>query len=193
MKQALKMLAAVLVLGLAAWGETLPAGTHVTVRLGSALSSASARPGETWEGTLARDVIVNGQTMAKAGTPVKGVVVNAKPSGRLKNPGVLSLRLTSISINGTPTAVHTATVTRQGQSHKKSNAEKIGGGAAAGAVIGAIAGGGKGAAIGTAAGGAAGTGAAAYTGKKDVVFPAESALSFTVVRTALSARSARHK
>ncbi len=182
MRNALKMLAALLVLGLAAWAETLPAGTHVTVRLGSELSSATAKPGETWHGTLARDIIVNGRTMAKAGTPVRGVVASAKPSGRLKDPGVLSLRLTSISINGTPTAIRTTPVTRQGQSHKKSNAEKIGGGAAAGAVIGAIAGGGKGAAIGTAAGGAAGTGAAAYTGKQDVVLPAESALSFTVVR-----------
>ena len=193
MKQALKVLAAVLVLALATWAQSLPAGTHVTVRLGSALSSATAKPGEAWVGTLARDIIVNGRTIAKAGTPVRGTVVSAKPSGRLKDPGVLSLRLTSISVNGTPTAIRTAAVTRQGESHKKSNATKIGGGAAAGAVIGAIAGGGKGAAIGTMAGGAAGTGAAAYTGRKDVVLPAESALSFTVVRTSSFGRNAGRK
>ncbi len=182
MRNAGKILVAMLALAMASWADAPPAGTHITVRLGKSLSSATARTGEAWEGTLARDLIVNGRTMAKAGTPVKGVVVNAKPSGRLKDPGMLSLRLTSISVNGTPTAIRTAAVTRQGQSHKKSNAEKIGGGAAAGAVIGAIAGGGKGAAIGTAAGAAAGTGAAAYTGKMDVVLPAESALSFTVER-----------
>jgi hypothetical protein len=54
----------------------------------------------------------------------------------------------------------------------------IGGGAAAGALIGALAGGGKGAAIGAAAGAGAGTAGAAFTGNKDIVLPAESALSF---------------
>jgi hypothetical protein len=54
----------------------------------------------------------------------------------------------------------------------------IGGGAGAGALIGALAGGGKGAAIGALAGGGAGTAGAAFTGNKNIVLPAESALSF---------------
>jgi hypothetical protein len=41
-----------------------------------------------------------------------------------------------------------------------------------------LAGGGKGAAIGAAAGAGAGTGGAAFTGNKEIVLPAESALSF---------------
>ena len=53
-----------------------------------------------------------------------------------------------------------------------------GGGAALGGLIGGLAGGGKGAAIGLAAGGGAGAGGAAFTGNKDIVLPAESALSF---------------
>ena len=67
-----------------------------------------------------------------------------------------------------------------GKSHTKSNATKIGGGAAAGAIIGAIAGGGKGAAIGTVAGAGAGTGVAAATGKQEAVIPAEHAITFTI-------------
>ena len=47
-----------------------------------------------------------------------------------------------------------------------------------GALIGSLAGGGKGAAIGALAGGGAGAGGAAFTGNKDIVLPAESALSF---------------
>jgi hypothetical protein len=47
-----------------------------------------------------------------------------------------------------------------------------------GAIVGAIAGGGKGAAIGAATGAAAGTAGAAATGKKNVVFPAETLLQF---------------
>jgi hypothetical protein len=58
----------------------------------------------------------------------------------------------------------------------------IGGGAGAGAVIGALAGGGKGAAIGAAVGAGAGTAGAAFTGNKNIVLPAESAVSFNLLK-----------
>ena len=67
----------------------------------------------------------------------------------------------------------------KGKSHTKSNVTKIGGGAAAGALIGGVAGGGKGALIGTAAGAGAGTGLAAATGKEEAVIHAETAIAFT--------------
>ena len=114
--------------------------------------------------------------MAKAGSPVKGKVTYVNRSGRLHKPGALTLRLTSI--NGE--TVYSSRVSRQGKSHTKSNATKIGGGAGAGALIGAVAGGGKGAAIGAAAGAGAGTGVAAATGKQEVRIPAESVLTFTI-------------
>jgi len=72
----------------------------------------------------------------------------------------------------------------KGKSHTKGNVEKIGGGAAAGALIGALAGGGKGALIGTAVGAGAGTGVAAATGKEEAVVPAEAALTFTTTSAA---------
>jgi len=155
---------------------SIPAGTRVTVRLGSTINSGSAHAGETWHGTLARSVVVNGETVARAGEEVAGKVTRAKSSGRLHAPGQLTLRLTSI--NGRH--VSSSGYFRKGKSHTKSNVTKIGGGAAAGALIGALAGGGKGAAIGAGAGGAAGTGVAAYTGKEEAVIPAESAMTFTV-------------
>ncbi|HEV3316565.1 MAG TPA: hypothetical protein VG488_06330 [Candidatus Angelobacter sp.] len=162
---------------------TVPAGTRVTVRSGSSLSSGTAQSGQTWEGSLANDVVVNGQTVARAGDRVTGKVTNAKSSGRLHAPGILTLRLTAI--NGEP--VSSSPYGRRGKSHTKSNVTKIGGGAAAGALIGALAGGGKGAAIGTLAGGAAGTGVAAYTGKQEAVIPAESVMTFTVTGSSTSA------
>jgi uncharacterized membrane protein len=72
----------------------------------------------------------------------------------------------------------------EGKSHVKSNVTKIGGGAAAGALIGALAGGGKGALIGTAVGAGAGTGVAAATGKEEAVVHAETAITFTTTRNA---------
>src|SRR5437016_3814607 len=80
----------------------------------------------------------------------------------------------------------------KGQSDTKGKVEKIGGGAAAGALIGGLAGGGKGAGIGALAGGAAGTGVAAYTGKEEAVVPAEAAITFTATGTG-KAKARKHK
>lgn len=173
----LMMLAMVLMIAASgAFANTIPAGSHATVRLNTSLSSATAHKEEAWSGTLTSDILAHGKVVAKAGAPVKGKVTYVNRSGRLHKPGALSLRLTSI--NGE--TVYSSRVSRQGKSHTKSNATKIGGGAGAGALIGAVAGGGKGAAIGAGAGAAAGTGVAAATGKQEVRIPAESVLTFTI-------------
>jgi hypothetical protein len=187
-----KALAVVLALSLGALAR-IPAGTPLTVRLTSEITSRSARSGQTFHGTLARSVVVKGKTIARAGAPVAGVVAHAKPSGRLHAPGELSVRLTSITLNGERVALSTSLVSTKGKSHKKGNIEKIGGGAAAGTLIGAVAGGGKGALIGAAAGTAAGTGLAAATGKEEAVFHAEQALTFRVRSSSVQSRSSRRR
>lgn len=157
---------------------TVPAGTPVQVRLQQTVSSNQSTVGQEFTGVLAEPLVVNGQTLAPKGANVWGKVATARPSGRLKTPAALYLRLTAVEIKGKRHAVTTRLAGRTGQSHKKRNIEMIGGGAGVGAAIGAIAGGGKGAAIGAAAGAGAGTGAAAATGKKDVVYPVETLLTF---------------
>jgi hypothetical protein len=156
--------------------DTLPYGTHVAVRLGSRLSSATARTGQTFEATVARDVVVHGKTLVKAGSPAKVKVTYAKSSGRLHKPGVVTIRLASVDGN----RVTSTAVSAKGKAHTKSNVTKIGGGAAAGALIGGLAGGGKGALIGAGAGTAAGTGVAAATGKEEAVMSSESVRVFTI-------------
>jgi hypothetical protein len=155
---------------------TIPSGSHATIRLNTSLNSGTAHTGEVWGGTLTHDIVEHGKVVVRAGAPVKGKVTYVNRSGRLHKPGALTLRLSSI--NGE--TVYSSAVSRKGKSHTKGNAEKIGGGAGAGAVIGALAGGGKGAAIGAGAGAAAGTGVAAATGKQEVRIPAESVLTFTI-------------
>ncbi len=167
--------------------QSIPAGTRVEIRVGSTISSKTAQAGQSFDGTLARNVVVNGNTVAKAGDPVRGTITSAKSSGRLHAPGILTVRLTQVGGQ----SVHTTAVSRKGKSHTKSNVTKIGGGAAAGALIGGLAGGGKGAAIGTLAGAGAGTGVAAYTGKEEAVIPSESVLSFTVTSGTTSAARRR--
>jgi hypothetical protein len=105
-------------------------------------------------------------------------VVNAVPLGRFKGGARLQLKLTSINVKGTDKGIQTSSIERTEKGKGKRTAVLAGGGAAVGALIGGLAGGGKGAAIGALAGGGAGTGGAAFTGNKDIVIPAESALSF---------------
>jgi hypothetical protein len=180
----LKFTAILALLSAMAAAQTIPAGTKITVRSGTEISSANAKVGEQWNGVLARDLVVGGKTIAAKGAPVSGKITLAKSSGRLHAPGQLSLRLTSVEVGSKSVAVQTSSYHIAGKDQKKSSLIKGGGGLAAGALIGAIAGGGKGAAIGALAGGAAGTGVAAATGKREAVVAAESAITFTTTVTA---------
>jgi hypothetical protein len=180
--RSIRIVLVVLMLAVTAVAQTIPAGTKITVRTGSEISSGTAHVGDAFEGTLARDLVVKGATLAKSGSTVHGKVTAAKSSGRLHAPGQLSLRLTSVVAGGKRVTVRTSSYRTEGKSHTKSNATKIGGGAVAGTIIGALVGGGKGAAIGAAAGGAAGTGVAAATGKQEAVVHAESVITFTTIQ-----------
>src|ERR1700704_455520 len=180
-----KIAVCLLALGMLASAKTVPAGTRITVRTDSQINSASARVGQPFNANLVRDVVIDGKTIAKAGAPAKGKVTYAKSSGRLHAPGEVTIRLTSIQLkDGKTLAVSTSGFRAKGKSHTKSNVTKIGGGAAAGALIGGLAGGGKGALIGTAVGAGAGTGVAVATGKEEAVVHAETTITFTTTRNA---------
>jgi len=163
--------------------SSLPAGTPLTIRLQSGVSSASSHSGDTFDAVLDEPVIIQGQTVVPRGATVTGRVVEAKASGHLQDPGYLRLTLDKISISGKAVAVQTSSLFVKGGSHEKRNLEMIGGGAGAGALIGGLAGGGKGALIGTAVGAAGGTGVAYGTGKKDVGFGPERRLAFKVTQS----------
>jgi hypothetical protein len=158
----------------------VPSGTTVTVRLGNAVGSKISSPGDSFTATVSSAITVDGNTVIPSGSPARGTIVDAKPLGKFKGGASLELRLTSITINGTATSVTTSAVSRTEKGKGKRTAVLAGGGTAFGAIVGGLAGGGKGAAIGALAGGGAGTAGAAYTGNKDIVFPAESALSFSL-------------
>ena len=156
----------------------IPSGTSIRVRMIDNLSSEKTQVGDTFRGTLDEAIQVNGRELYPKGADVIGRVTNVHPTGRLSEPGELDLVLNTVSSGTVAASINVEPLVIKGESHAKSNATKIGGGAVLGAVIGAIAGGGKGAAIGTVAGGAAGTGAAAATGKKPAVVDSEALLTF---------------
>lgn len=179
----LNFVSILLLLASVAAADTIPSGARLTVRLNSEISSGRASAGQVYGASLVRDLVVNGKTVSAAGTPASVKVTYAKSSGRLHDPGELTLRLTSVQIDGKMVRISSTACHAKGKGHTKSNVTKIGGGAAAGAILGGIFGGGKGALIGTAAGAGAGTGLAAATGKEEAVIPAESALSFSTTTT----------
>ena len=159
---------------------TIPSGKVLTVRLSDAVGSKLSQPGQSFGGSLAKAVEVDGETVIPAGAKVSGEVVDAKPLGRFAGGALLQLRLNSVTIDGQEMPVQTATFTQTLKGKGKRTAVLAGGGAGLGALIGGLAGGGKGAAIGAAAGAGAGTAGTAFTGNKEIVLPAESAVPFTL-------------
>lgn len=160
----------------------VPAGTAITVSLGSAIGSKLSQSGQTFNGTVAKDIMVGNEVVIPKGSNVTGTVTDAKPLGRFAGGAVLQVRLDSINLNGYDLPVQAASRSFTAKGKGKRTAVMAGGGAALGGIIGALAGGGKGAAIGMAAGGGAGAGGAAFTGNKDIVLPAESALTFELTQ-----------
>ena len=169
-------------LPITASATTVPAGEHIVIRLGETISSKRNNSGDSFSGTVAQPVSVNGRVVIPQGATAAGTVTEAKPLGRFKGGAVLRIVLNSVNVNGKNYNIETAAITRTLKGKGKRTAVAIGGGAGLGAIIGGIAGGGKGAAIGAVAGAGAGTAGAAFTGNKDIVLPAERAISFRLLQ-----------
>jgi hypothetical protein len=156
----------------------IPSGTNLPVRISEHLNSETANVGDSFHGSLTSAVVVRGKTLVPRGADIVGEVVQVERSGRLSRPGELHLALRTLHFGGRTYNIAAETFVIKGESHAKSNLTKIGGVAAAGAIIGALAGGGKGAAIGAGVGAAAGTGTAAATGKKPADVESEAVLTW---------------
>jgi len=160
---------------------TIPAGTQLTVRLNEPLDSERNQVGDVFHGSLGAPIVIDDQTVIPIGAEVTGRVAAVQSAGRFAGASLLTLDLTSLSVNGRTYNVQTNQWSRQGKGEGKNTAVKAGGGAALGALIGGLASGGRGAAIGAAAGGAAGTGVAATKKGEQIKLGPESALNFQLI------------
>jgi hypothetical protein len=86
---------------------TIPAGTMLTVRTVSSISSKDA-VGRTFAAQLDQDVAVKGKVLVKAGTKAFGRIKSSRANPRKFEP--LTLELMSISVNGRNVAVKTNSV-----------------------------------------------------------------------------------
>ena len=160
---------------------TIPAGTHLRVALIDGVSTNGSSSGDQFMASLAEPVIVDGKLLLEKGTKVRGRVVDVEESGRVK--GRASIRLTLSEIvrdSGKTIGISTKPFVAVAEAEKKRDAGIIAGGAGIGAVIGAITGGKKGAAVGTAVGAGAGTGTVLATKGREIHYPPETRVSFTL-------------
>ncbi len=160
---------------------TLAAGTLLPVRIGETLSSAHSQIGDTFLATLTQPLVIDGFVIAERGARVEGRVVDAAQAGRVRGASHLSISVVRLATSdGQNIRIRTEAYVKDGGSSTGTDAAKIGGGAALGAIIGAIAGGGKGAAIGAGAGGAVGAGDVMLTHGPSAEIKVETQVTFRV-------------
>ncbi len=159
---------------------TIPAGSRIRVSLIDGVSTEKSSPGDQFMASLAEPVIVDGKMVLEKGTKVRGRVVDAVESGRVKGRASINLILTHILRSDEDVEISTKSFVAAAEATKKRDAGIIAGGTGIGAAIGAIAGGKKGAGVGALVGGGAGTGTVLATKGKDLHYPPETRLSFTL-------------
>ncbi len=111
----------------------LPEGTLISIRLQSALSSASAHAGDSFYGIVDEPIMLDGQTRVASGTPAAGRVLEAKAGassrassqessgGSLLEPGYLRVVLVSLNVKGKPVMIETSSIFAKGGLREERN------------------------------------------------------------------------
>lgn len=159
---------------------TIPAGTHIAVRMIDSVDSSKNKTGQMFHASLDKPIVIGGKTVVPAGADVLIRLAEAKSAGKVSGSSELELQLVRMTTGGKTYPLVSNSYTAKGKSRGKDTAKKVGIGAAAGAVIGAIAGGGKGAAIGAGVGAGAGTAVQLATRGQQVKIPSETLLDFAL-------------
>ena len=149
----------------------IPAGQELDVRLGTTLSSKTAKVEQRFEATTVADVMQNGTVLIPAGSTVRGVVSAVDPADRLHRAGSLTLSFDELTVRGRtyPMRAMATNVFESGGIRDEAGTAGIGAGA--GAILGGVLGGLKGAILGAVIGAG---GAIAATEGKDIELPAGS-------------------
>lgn len=158
----------------------IPEGTALSFTLIDALSTETAKPGDTFQASLSDALMMDGVTVIPRNALATGRVLASEQSGRVSGLARIELVMTSVQVGGAEIALETVPRVEEAESTKTEDATKIGIGAGIGAAIGGLLGGGGGAAKGAAIGGGAGTGAVLATRGEQIVYPSETRLEFTL-------------
>jgi hypothetical protein len=157
---------------------TLRAGTNIDVRLDSRIETDEAQTGQTWTGTIARDVFTGGRVVLSEGSRVEGVVTMVE-NGTHETRPQLALAVREVAANGDWVRMNAETETIVGDSQRAKKIGAVVGGAAVGGILGHAIGGDKGSILGGLLGGAAGYGATQHAFRSMVLKPG-TVITFTV-------------
>jgi len=162
----------------------VPAGTKVPLALKHAVSTKSAREGDSVYAETTFPVVQDNRVLIPAGTYVQGRITHVQRAGRIKGRAEVLMHFTTLiypsgytvllpgAVEKVPGADKTSIKGEEGTIRQDSQkGEKIGtvaSSAGTGAVIGGLSRGGKGAAIGAGVGGAVGTAIALLSRGNDV-------------------------
>lgn len=176
----------------------VPAGTKVPVSLKHAISTKSAREGDSVYAETTFPVVQDNRVLIPAGTYVQGKISNVKRGGRIKGRAEILIHFTTLiypsgytvllpgSVENVPGADKTAVKDQEGTIRQDSQTgEKVGTvatTAGTGAVVGGLSRGGKGAAIGAGIGGAAGAAIAMLSRGSDVKLDTGTTIEMVIQR-----------
>ena len=161
---------------------TLRPGTYLTVRLNQTLHSDQNRPGDTFVGSLAQPIVIDGVVVANRNQLVYGRVAEAERA-RSGQPSRLGLQLTAGTLaDGSQVPLRSQLSGQQGgRTPTDVQFATVAGTTATGAAIGAIADWGTGAAIGAGVGAAAGLAGVMMTRNRPTILYPETVITFAVV------------
>lgn len=144
----------------------VPAGTELEVELLDTLSSGTSQVDDPVSARLVSELLAEGKRVASAGSELQGRVSEVVPLKKFGGQPSISVSFESLGVEGGDTVAIVAWLGEAGKKQAGRDAAKIGGGAAAGAVVGHQVDSDKGSEIGALLGGAIGTVIAAKTGKE---------------------------
>jgi hypothetical protein len=149
----------------------IPAGQELDVRLGTTLSSKTAKVEQRFEATTVADMTQNGSVLIPAGSTVRGVVSGADPADRIHRAGSLTLSFDEMTVRGRTYDMRAMATNVFESGGIRDEGVTAGIGAGAGAILGGVLGGLKGAILGAVIGAG---GAIVATEGKDIELPAGS-------------------
>jgi len=91
-------------------GQSIPAGTLLTVRLQGALTSAAAGGNDLFQALVDQPVVIDGNTIVPRGTAVVGKVESVRISALKPERGYVRLALQSVHLAGVDFPVQTASL-----------------------------------------------------------------------------------
>jgi hypothetical protein len=152
----------------------VPANTQLTLRLETAVSSATSTPGDRVTARVERAVSDDGTIVLPGGTVLHGRVTEADAAGRVKGKARVAVAFDRIVVRGRSHPLEATVLSAIAPDSHARDAKVIGGSAVAGAIIGGLKGGKSGAAKGAVIGAGAGTGAVMVTKGREVEMAAGS-------------------